>query len=238
MMIAILLISIVLLLVALFVFRLNRREQKEIKKLINIRSSIARDLHDDIGATLSSISFSTQAVVQRIEQNKVNEALEILNHMGEDARATVVSMSDIVWMVNPVNDSFENLFTKISDYSKDICAANQIGIHFNNTSKAIQKIDLLKRRDIYFLCKEIINNAVKYSQAKNIYVDISNDSQSLYINIKDDGIGFDMETVKFGNGMLNMKVRTAELSGNISIDSVLSKGTSVFINLPIHKLSD
>jgi two-component system sensor histidine kinase UhpB len=236
-MLVILMISILALIISFILFRVNYNETKKIKKLIHIRNSIARDLHDDIGATLSSISFSTQAVRQRIEQNKLNDALDILSQMGDDARHTVAGMSDIVWMVNPANDSFENLFNKIGDYARDVCVANQITIHFQNTTKNMQNIDLLKRRDIYFLCKEIINNAIKYAQAGNIYIDISNSLHNLKIMIKDDGNGFDIDTVKHGNGILNMKVRAAELKGNIAINSVIQKGTTIQIELPLRNLS-
>ena len=129
-MIIIIVCSILIVVGCVLFFRSNSIQSNKHKKLSKIRNSIARDLHDDVGATLSSISFYAQAVQQRIEQNKNQEALQILTQMGESARQTVESMSDIVWMVNPANDSFENLFVKIEDYAKQMCASNQIEILF------------------------------------------------------------------------------------------------------------
>lgn len=228
--------SILIFLTALVLFRFNYLKSKKLKKLINIRNHIARDLHDDVGATLSSISFYAQAVKQRIENQKTEEALQILNQMGESARHTVESMSDIVWVVNPANDSFDNLFVKIEDYAKELCASNNILIDFRNTAKQIHKIDLLKRRDIYLICKEAINNIIKYAHAKKMELSIHNASGVLFITIKDDGKGFDQGSAKSGNGLLNMKVRTADIGGTIRIHSELNKGTEITLQLPLSLL--
>ncbi len=236
-MIIIIVCSILMVIGGVLFFRSNNIQSNKHKKLSKIRNNIARDLHDDVGATLSSISFYAQAVQQRIEHNKNQEALQILTQMGESARQTVESMSDIVWMVNPANDSLENLFVKIEDYAKQMCASNQIEILFSNTTKNIQKIDLLKRRDIYLICKEAINNAVKYAKATSISVELGNTHEHLLIKIKDDGLGFNKDTIKMGNGLLNMKVRTSEIGGVLLLNSNLNEGTEIMLKIPLNTLN-
>lgn len=215
----------------------NKNQSKKYKKLINIRNSIARDLHDDVGATLSSISFYTDAAKQRISQNKPDEALAILEEMGESARNTIENMSDIVWMVNPKNDSFENLFQKIEDYARKMASSNAIEVEYINTIDHLSKIDLIKRRDIYLICKESINNAVKYAQASKLLVQLSKEQQQFVVLVKDNGTGFDTELVKKGSGLLNLQVRANALGAHISINSTPTIGTEIKLVVPLHLLN-
>ncbi len=216
----------------------NRSQSNKFKKLINIRNSIARDLHDDVGATLSSISFYTDAAKQRIQLQKYDEALSILNEMGISARTSIENMSDIVWMVNPKNDSFEFLFIKIEDYAKQMCASNNIEIDYSNNIQYLQKIDLLKRRDIFLICKESINNAVKYAKASKLFVKLLIENGVLKISIVDNGIGFDIENTKEGNGLLNLKVRANALNADIKITSKINIGTEIILNVPLKDLNN
>lgn len=222
----------------LWLIKINVNRAKKYKQTIKIRNRIAQDLHDDIGATLSSISFYTEAAKQRIKFDKKEESLEILDEIGLSARNTIESMSDIVWMVNPANDSFENLYLKIEDYAKKMGASNQILIHFNSNINNINKIDLLKRRDIYLICKEAINNAVKYSEASKILVGFIIIHNELHISIKDNGKGFEMDKVTKGNGLLNMKVRSAEIGAELIIKSLLNEGTELELIIPTHLLNN
>lgn len=232
-------LGIVLIIAICFLlYQWNKIQSKKYKKLIDIRNSIARDLHDDVGATLSSISFYTDAAKQRIEQNKNDEALTILNEMGRSARTSIENMSDIVWMVNPKNDSFEFLFLKIEDYAKQMCASNNMEIEYLNSVQYIHKIDLLKRRDIFLICKESINNAVKYAKADKLLVNMKNEKGNLNICIKDNGMGFNVDDALKGNGLLNLKVRANNLGGNIQINSMLNIGTEIILNVPLKDLNE
>ncbi len=232
-------LGIIIVLLSYFLFYAwNKSQSTKFKKLINIRNSIARDLHDDVGATLSSISFYTDAAKQRIQQEKYEEALSILNEMGLSARTSIENMSDIVWMVNPKNDSFEFLFIKIEDYAKQMCASNNIEIEYINNVQYLQKIDLLKRRDIFLICKESINNAVKYSKATKLFVKLLIENGVLKISIVDNGIGFDIENTKEGNGLLNLKVRANALNAEIKISSKLNLGTEILLNVPLKDLNN
>lgn len=237
-MIYIVLAIVLVITVCFLLYQWNKIQSKKYKKLIDIRNSIARDLHDDVGATLSSISFYTDAAKQRIQQNKNDEALAILNEMGRSARTSIENMSDIVWMVNPKNDSFEFLFLKIEDYAKQMCASNNMEIEYHNSVKHIYKIDLLKRRDIFLICKESINNAVKYAKATKLTVNLKTENEYLNINIKDNGIGFDVNKATSGNGLLNLKVRSNSLGGQILINSMLNAGTEIILTIPLKDLNE
>lgn len=225
--------TILLSITTAFVYFYTYKQLKKIKRMNQIRNTIARDLHDDIGATLSSISFYAQAIKQRIEQNKLEEADSILNQMSSSARQTVESMSDIVWLVNPTNDSLENLTKKIEDYSNKILLSKNINFKFIKEIQNANTMDVLLRRDLFLICKEAINNAVKYSEADKIEIYIKLKNKNLTIDIIDNGKGFSLKEEKSGNGILNMKVRAANLKANFTIHSELTKGTKIQLECPI-----
>jgi signal transduction histidine kinase len=192
-----------------------------------LRTRIATDLHDDIGATLSSISMYSLAVKTQLKEK--NQQLEnVLDKMGENSRDMVNSMSDIVWAINPDNDDGEKLLRRMENYATDICAAKNIRLNFTADEKLKTTVlPLEHRKNIYLVFKEAVNNAVKYSDARNIWVHLSVQNKHFTMNINDDGKGFDEATVKKGNGLKNMKTRTAEINGKIVFAAVPEKGTTI-----------
>jgi ligand-binding sensor domain-containing protein len=219
----------ILLLISAIGFVVYMFYQYKLKKAVElekIRTKIATDLHDDIGATLSSISMYSDALSKQVKESMPH--LEpVLNKMGENSREMVAGISDIVWAVNPENDTGEKLLQRMETYATDLCAVKNIQLHFL-IDKKIKEVLLLpeKRKNIYLIFKEAINNAVKYAEAKNIWVNIKKDS-SLVVTIKDDGIGFNYDTVKKGNGLKNLKLRANEINGFIEVKSNNGEGTLI-----------
>jgi signal transduction histidine kinase/ligand-binding sensor domain-containing protein len=220
-------ICLVAIILAAAAFLFYRFRLKKALELERIRTRIATDLHDDIGATLSSISLYSQAVKDHLKEK--NPQLEnVLDKMGENSREMVTSMSDIVWAINPENDDGEKLVTRMESYAVDMCAVKNIRLHYSADEKLnIVSLPLQHRKNIYLIFKEAINNAVKYSAAETIWVQIGLQNKKLTIMIKDDGKGFDEETVKKGNGLKNMHNRAMEIKGTITIDAIEGKGTTV-----------
>jgi ligand-binding sensor domain-containing protein/two-component sensor histidine kinase len=208
--------------VLLYRYRIKKAIQME-----RLRTRIATDLHDDIGATLSSISMYSEAIKTQLKEN--NPQLEsVLNKMGENSRDMVNSMSDIVWAINPDNDDGEKLLQRIESYAADMCALKKIHLHFTADDKLkTVSIPLEHRKNIYLIFKESVNNAVKYSGAKNIFISLHLKAHELLLTIKDDGAGFDTNTVKKGNGLKNLELRAAEISGTLLVDSSPGKGTVI-----------
>jgi ligand-binding sensor domain-containing protein/two-component sensor histidine kinase len=207
-----------------FIYRYRLQKAVEMEKL---RTRIATDLHDDIGATLSSISMYSQAVKSQLKEK--NPQLEnVLDKMGENSRDMVTSMSDIVWAINPDNDDGEKLIKRMENYATDICAVKNIQLHFKTDEKLKTTVlPLEHRKNIYLIFKEAVNNAVKYSGAQNVRVRLSLQNKNLSLIIKDDGNGFDEAAVKKGNGLKNLQTRAEEIKGTIAVDSHEGKGTTV-----------
>ena len=117
----------------------------QLLKMERMRTRIATDLHDDIGATLSSISFYSEAVKQKT-RNKLPEVTSTLEKMGETSRTMVTSMSDIVWAINPQNDSMDKLMERMRAHAAELCALKNIELYAGSMEGISFKPKLEQRR--------------------------------------------------------------------------------------------
>jgi signal transduction histidine kinase len=95
------------------------------------------------------------------------------------------------------------------------------------------KLDMVKRRNLFLIFKEAINNLAKYSKASTAHVEMSMDHGKLKLKIKDDGVGFNADQKSDRHGLANMKKRAQELGGSVSISSQKDLGTTVSIEIPL-----
>ncbi len=226
-------IGLLLLFISTSLYLLYRYRLRKALEMERLRTRIATDLHDDIGATLSSISMYSEAVKNQLK-DKMPQLETVLDKMGTNSRDMVTSMSDIVWAINPDNDEGEKLIKRMENYAGDICAVKNIRLQFKADDK-LQTISLPleHRKNIYLIFKEAVNNAAKYADAKNIWVQLTLSGKALNLLIKDDGKGFNQATVHKGNGLKNFGARAKEIKGNIIIDSVAESGTTVSLQCSI-----
>ncbi len=205
-----------------FIFRYREIRRLEQEKL---RLRIARDLHDEMGSTLSSISILSEAALRNL-QTDIDRAR--FGTIGDRTRQVMDAMSDIVWSVNPGNDNMENVLQRMKEFAVEILEAREIQVHFeaDETVKRL-KLPMEKRKDFYLLFKEAINNAAKYSGASHVWVMVRVVQNNLALEVRDNGCGFDPGTVKRGNGLWSMQARAERMGGKLQIISSLSEGTCV-----------
>ena len=221
------LLCVVLILAGLYL--LYRYRINQLLKVQTIRNSIAGDLHDDIGSSLSSISIMSQ-----LAKSKSPEALSLLNSIGENAAAIQENMSDIVWAINPKNDRFANVLQRMNHFAEEILEAKNIGYNFTgDETHGDLKLSMAKRKNLYLFFKEAINNAAKHSGAKKIAVNILQQNSSVELTIKDDGHGFDYSKIVNGNGMGTLKKRAAEMGGTVNIISTINEGVQIVLTFKI-----
>ena len=203
----------------------NRRN----KQLQTIRNSIADDLHDDIGSTLSSISIMNELAKERWPQ-----ALPLLNSISENTSAIQENMSDIIWAVNPKNDYFENLLQRMNFFAAEMLDAKNIQLEFNSDDALNNtRLTMKQRKNLYLFFKEAVNNAAKHSGAKKIMVNIKKKESNIEIHIADDGSGFNTSEIFSGNGLSSLKKRAEELNAVYNITSLTNKGTTVQLKFKI-----
>lgn len=229
------------LVIAASIYALYRYRVNEILKRQAMRNKIASDLHDNIGSTLSSISvYSQVAEIQSRKQNTV--ALDdVLQKIGNASTEMISEMNDIVWAIKPGNDTMEKMTARMESYAKPLLAAKNISFTFNFSNDLDKaSLEMSKRKNVYLIFKEAINNALKYSGCTHLDVTITHSRSQLQMIITDNGKGFNMaEIVKRnpgnmgGNGLKNMEMRALEMKGQLNISSAPGQGTTIKLDCPI-----
>ena len=201
----------------------------QIMKLQKIRNSIASDLHDDIGSTLSSIS-----IMSELAKKESPGSMTLLDSIGESASLMQENMRDLVWAVNPQNDRFGNILQRMHQFGSEILEAKGISFQFQyNESISTEKLSMDQRKKIYLFFKEAINNAAKYSQADQVNADLQIRNGIVTLSIADNGIGFNASQENHGNGLSNFNRRALELGGNATIHSEINRGTRIQLSFKI-----
>jgi ligand-binding sensor domain-containing protein/two-component sensor histidine kinase len=215
-----------------------------INELLNrqaIRDKIARDLHDSVGSTLSSISVYSQVAKIYNEQQKETELKNTLHKISEASGEMISEISDTVWAINPQNDNMQTILLRMESFAKPLLATADIAFHFQY-DKPIEKLylEMTARKNFYLIFKEAVNNAIKYARCKNLSVGIHYKNNLLQMKIEDDGNGFDMQQLEAqvkksmsGNGIENMKRRAKEIKGECSIKSIRGSGTCILLQFHI-----
>jgi len=197
----------------------------------SLRKNIASDLHDDIGSSLSSIDINSRIALIKDDPGKMKEQLEKIRLQ---ARKTMDSMSDIVWSLNPRYDNFENILIRMKQFSSELCEPQQINLIFQ-IPENLEGIKLAadKRKNIFLIFKETINNTVKYSKGNTLRVEFSFFNQYFKMTISDNGKGFDQQEVRMGNGLKNMADRAKHINANLKISSLPGNGTTLELSCPV-----
>ncbi len=225
-------LGVLLLLLGLLAVNRYRTVQKA-RRLIEMekmRNTIARDLHDDMGSALSSINIISKVAMENPEEKvKLGEHLKKIH---ENSGFILENMSDIVWTINPVNDTLEKVLFKMKEFAADMLEPLNIQYEFSQGENFQQiKLGLQIRKDLYLVFKEAINNAAKYSRCTRIDISISVNDRQIEMQVKDNGGGFDRSAVKKGNGLKNMEERVRQLNGVLVISGGEGKGTTIDLKI-------
>jgi signal transduction histidine kinase/ligand-binding sensor domain-containing protein len=207
--------------------RLNR-----LLELERVRTSIATDLHDDVGSGLSQVSILSEVIRRRVgNEGSVGEELSIIGTLSRDL---VDSMSDIVWAINPVKDRFSDLSYRMRRLASDVFSAHGVEFVFDvpNPVRDI-KLGPEMRRELYLIFKEAVNNVVRHSHCTAVRISFVISDGALELSVHDNGEGFDPEGASEGNGLANMQVRAKKLGGVLRIISTNSHGTTVNLKAPL-----
>ena len=228
--IAMLLLAVATIIAAIY---LNRR--RHLEKQRRIRLKIASDLHDDIGSTLSSISIMSSLLqAQHPEDDSCSYTRDMLHEIGTNAQNMLESMDDIIWSVLPANDEFRTLILRLREYAIPLFESKDI--RFSITAPEAlysQTIVMDKRRNIFLIAKEAVNNLMKYSECTEALIEFAFSRSVLRLVISDNGKGFDPSKKYDRSGLPNMKFRAEKIGGKLSIRSEAGKGTSIKLTVKI-----
>ncbi len=191
-----------------------------------IRARIARDLHDELGSTLTSINIMSKVAMSPAQgEGQVRQYLEKIK---EHSSRIMESMGDMVWAINPSNDSLEKFIIRLKEYTAELLEPTGMTYSFDlhgNLSEI--KLNLEERKDLYLVAKEAIHNAVKYSGAGHLDIRIRLADHQLSLEVEDNGKGFREEVVGSGNGLINMAERARDMQAELVIDTKPGRGTVI-----------
>jgi len=194
-----------------------------------VRNDIARDLHDDIGSTLSTINIISKLA---IHENPTGNTIQ-LGRIADQSSKTMESMSDIVWSINPSNDSFGKVLVKMKVFAAEILEPLNMQYRFLEEGvDAGITFNAKQRKNLFLIFKESVNNAAKYSRATELVVSFHQHTKTITMKIVDNGIGFDIGQAD-GNGLRNMEARAIDLHAKFLLKSEKGAGTSIVLEMPI-----
>jgi signal transduction histidine kinase len=229
---------LVLLLVIGFLIINRYRVLNKARRMIEMermRNTIARDLHDDIGSMLSSINILSKMTIEQAKGEPV--ITPNLQKIKDRSAAIMESMGDIVWAINPANDTIDKMIHHMKEFTGEMLDPLDIDYAFTAVGEvSAVELDVIQRKDLYLIFKEAINNAAKYSGCTRLRVELKKEHSILWLTVTDNGKGFDLSTVRAGNGLANMRERARSLNAAVAIDTSPGEGTAIRVEIPINNI--
>lgn len=199
------------------------------------RARIAKDIHDDLGASLTQIALLGD--LARDDRANPEKLESHVNNIAATARSGVKSLEEIVWAVNPRNDTLAHLLGYVGQYAVDFLQSARIRCRIDFPE---QLPDLTVpsdlRHNLFLAAKEALNNVARHAGATEVWLRASISNRSLCLAIEDNGRGFHQEqTNRPGNGLRNLQQRLTEVGGVCNVQSAPGHGTRVRIEVSLKR---
>jgi signal transduction histidine kinase len=222
----------------------RRRAQRQIRQLEQEsavaaeRARIARDIHDEVGASLTKISKLTELMDWKNKSE--DDQAGFTRNIADTARETIRAMDEIVWAINPKNDTLKEMADYFVYYAQEFLRPTGIACELDVPLK-VSAIPLTAevRHHLFMVVKEALHNAVKHAAPRRIKLGLEIQPEGkLSIVVSDDGRGFLPDQVEaVGNGLENMNRRMRDLGGELKLWSKPAQGTTVTLQLSLPRPS-
>ncbi len=225
-----------LLLVVIGYFLFNRYQLKRTirdqQHLLAIRNHIAKDLHDEIGSTLTSIKILSDVSGKKLGDDQ-GSISSYLRQIASQSALAQQGMSDIVWAVKPDNDKLENMQVRMREYVVQTLEPIAVTVKWLvDAAPADITLNMQWRRDFLLVFKEAINNIAKHAHATEVTIKLSQPSHQLILSIEDNGKGFEIDRKRTSSGLANMRQRAHSMGGELEITAG-HPGTTIRLTLPL-----
>jgi signal transduction histidine kinase/ligand-binding sensor domain-containing protein len=226
--------------VASGVHALYRVRVARLLALERVRTSIATDLHDDIGASLSRTAILAEVVRRDVAPSNPGAA-EMLDRIARSAREVVDSMSDVVWSLDPERDELGEVVARVRAFASEVLSPRGVGFSVvapTDAATLATKLGAGPRRQAYLVMKEAVSNVARHARARSASISIGLKDGSIEAIVSDDGCGFPTGSASAvptlgGNGLRNMKGRASRCRGTLDVDSAPGRGTTITLRIPI-----
>lgn len=223
-------------------YSINRSKERRAKLLAKlraeeqgkIRTRTAEDFHDEIGNKLTRINVLTNVLKKKIEMTP--ETTRILGQIEDNTGQLYSGTRDILWSLKPSNDVLYEILHRIRDFGTELFQDTEIQFVFTGTDEKWQqyRLNMEMSRNLIMIFKEALNNSLKYAKPTVVTLEVTMKQKGvLHMVLKDNGVGFDVQTTAKGNGLNNMKTRAGRLNGKLYVDSTHNKGTIISLTFKI-----
>ncbi|MBE7176956.1 MAG: hypothetical protein INR69_11145 [Mucilaginibacter polytrichastri] len=214
------------------VFIIYRLRINRLVAVQRLREKVARDLHDDMGSTLTSINILSEMAGMKIngENGMVKDYLHRISH---NSTQMMEAMDDIVWSIKPDNDTMPRIVARMREYAATLLEPKDIGYSFTGDEHmGNSTLNMDARRNLFLIFKETLNNIAKHSDATHVSIRFELDHHRLTLTVKDNGRGFS-KPASGGNGLQNMEKRALSLRGSFRYRSTPGVGTETVLKVPV-----
>ena len=199
-----------------------------------LRTRIAADLHDDIGASLTHI-----AIMSEVAESSLNgdapQVRETLGRIGHASREVIDSLGDIVWAIDPGKDHVRDLSQRMRRWVSDLLTSRNIALRFES-AETDATLDAEMRRELFLIFKEAVHNLARHSHCSAAYISLRCENGGIRMEIRDDGRGFDPAQAGDGHGLLSMHRRAEKLAGVLELRSKPGGGgAAVIVSVPVRR---
>jgi signal transduction histidine kinase len=230
-------------LIGLAVYALFRYRVARLVELERVRTRIATDLHDDIGAGLSRVAILSEVVKRQVGASSVSgeQSIPLLTEIADSARGLVESMREIVWAIDPRRDALSDVVSQVRQFASDVLEAKAINWDFQVEPELEKiKLDPERRRHLFLIFKEALHNIARHAGCHNVRLSLTVSHNQLWGEIRDDGRGFtaqggDAAPSTNGHGLENMRRRAAQVGGRVNIESWPGQGTCIKLMIPLKR---
>ncbi len=214
-----------------------RLKTEQLAAIFKERERITADLHDDVGATLSSLNIYGD-LAHAIWEANPEKSKEMVGKIAGQSRELMQRMSDIIWSMKEGVNGTGGFTPRIRNFAQELLSGKNIVLNMDIDEPLLGTItNPMVRKNIILIIKEALNNAAKYSGATEAGISVFRQEGFLVITIRDNGKGFEIAHVQEGNGLENMAARCRQMGGNIEVHSEPGNGTAISCKVPIAIIS-
>lgn len=214
---------------------LNRSRLRRLEEAQQLRKQIAQDLHDEVGSTLSSISLLSGHTNKLLLENRPESAQKMVQKIYTDARQILESIDEIIWVINPSNDSLHRIALRLQAYAQPLMESKNIRFSFLSESLTPDTpVSIEVRRNLFLIGKEAINNMIKYSEATQAIIRFDRVDKQLQVVIEDNGRGFNTTQSSQRTGQTSMHHRAQAMGGQLAVRSAPGQGTQLQLTVSLN----
>ncbi len=210
-----------------------RIEQAKLEERERVRARASRDFHDEAGNKITKISLYAGLVRQQASDSV---PADFLDGIEENVRSLSTGMRDFIWVLDPRQDTLEALLDRIREFGQKLFEHTRIDFRFEQGNLPELPLEVNTKRHLLLIAKEALHNSLKYAHCQEVWVKATYVEEALYLEIGDDGMGFDLAALDRVNGLQNMEARAEEIGANLTLTPLPGVGTRIFLQKQIPQM--